>query len=100
MKSTSLLYKKRLDEKLGERNCESTEECYKQLVKCIHRTANETLGEKILSNKTKINYYWDEEIGQLVKEKYLKEISFKDPQDRIDFKRLQGKIRKMITREK
>ena len=101
--STSWLYKKRLDEKLGERNFERTEECYKQLVKCIHQTAKEVLGEKIWSNKTKTNYYWNEEIGQLVKEKqekYLKWISLKDPQDRIEFKRLQGKIRKMVTEEK
>ena len=34
------------------------------------------------------------------KEKYLKWISSKDPQDRIKFKRMQGKIRKMITEEK
>jgi hypothetical protein len=32
--------------------------------------------------------------------KYLKWISSKDPQDRTDFKRMQGKIRKMITEEK
>jgi hypothetical protein len=30
----------------------------------------------------------------------LKWISSKDPQDRIEFRRLQGKIRKMITDEK
>jgi hypothetical protein len=56
-----------------------------------------------LRNKTKLLYYWNEEIGQLVKEKkekYLKWISSKDPQDRIEFKKMQGKIRKMITEEK
>ena len=31
--SNSFLYKKRLDEKLGEGNFESTEECYQHLVK-------------------------------------------------------------------
>jgi hypothetical protein len=39
----------------------------------------------------------------LVKEKngkYLKWISSKDPQDRIELRRMQGKIRKMITEEK
>jgi hypothetical protein len=29
----------------------------------------QALGEKILRSKTKANYYWNEEIGQLVKEK-------------------------------
>jgi adenine specific DNA methylase Mod len=47
-------------------------------------------------------YYWNEEIGQLVKEKekYLKWISSKDPPDRMEFKMMQEKIRKMITEQK
>jgi hypothetical protein len=50
---TSFLYKKRLDEKLGESNFESTEECYQHLVKCIYQAAKESLGEKNLRCKTK-----------------------------------------------
>ena len=38
------IYKKRLDEKLGEDNFESTEECYQYLVKSIHQAAKEALG--------------------------------------------------------
>jgi hypothetical protein len=56
-----------------------------------------------LRSTTKPNYYWNEEIGQLVKEKkgkYLKWISSKDPQDRIALRRMQGKIRKMIAEAK
>jgi predicted DCC family thiol-disulfide oxidoreductase YuxK len=34
------------------------------------------------------------------KEKYLKWICSKDPQDRIEFKRIQSKIRKMVSEEK
>jgi hypothetical protein len=30
------LYKKRIDEKLGESKVESAEECYQHFVKCIH----------------------------------------------------------------
>jgi hypothetical protein len=70
--STSFLYMKRLDEKLGEGNFESAEECYQHLVKCIHQAANEELGEKIFRSNTKPIYYWNEEIGQLVKEKKRK----------------------------
>ena len=44
--STSFLYKRRLDEKLGESNFESTEEFYQHIVKCIHQAAKEALGEK------------------------------------------------------
>jgi len=55
--STIFLYKKRLDEKLGENNFESTEDGYQHLVKCIHQAAKEALGEKILRNKTKPFYY-------------------------------------------
>jgi hypothetical protein len=65
--STSFLYKKRLDEKLGDSNFESTEECYQHLVKCIHQAAKGALGEKILGSKIKPFYYWNEEIGQLAK---------------------------------
>ena len=38
---TSFLYKKRVDEKLGESNFESTGECYQHLVKCIHQAVEE-----------------------------------------------------------
>jgi len=34
------------------------------------------------------------------REKYLKYISSKDPQVRIELRRMQGNIRKMITEEK
>ena len=55
-----------------------------------------------MRSKTKPFYYWNEEIGQLVKkrEKYLKYISSKDRQARIELRRMGGKIRKMITEEK
>jgi len=92
-----------LDEKLGEDTFESTEECYQHLVKCIHQGAKEALGEKILRSKSKPFYYWNEEIGQLVKEKrekYLNYMSSKGPKARIELRRMQGKIRKMITEEK
>jgi len=99
--NTRFLYKRRLDEKLGESNFESTEEFYQHIVKCIHQTAKEALGENILRNKAKLNYYWDEEIGQLVKKgKYLKWISSKDPQERTELRRMQGKIRKMVAEAK
>jgi len=89
--SNNFLYKKRLDEELGEGNFESTEEFYQHLIKCIHQAVKEALGEKTLRSNTKPFYYWNEENGQLVKEKekYLKKwISSKDPQDRIEFRRL------------
>jgi len=58
-----------LDEKLGEGNFESTEECYQHLVKCIHQATKEELGEKLFRSKIKPFYYCNEEIGKLVKEK-------------------------------
>ena len=67
--SISFVYKNRLDEKIGESNFESTEECYQHLVKCIHQAAKEALGEKTLRSKTKPFYYWNEEIGQITEEK-------------------------------
>ena len=97
--TTSFLYKKRLDEKLGEGKFESAEECYQHLVKCIHQAAKEALGEKILRSKTKPFYYWYEEIEQLLKI-FLKWISSKDPQAGTDLRRMQGKIRKMTREDK
>ena len=41
------------------------------MVQCIHQAAKEALGEKILRNKTKPLYYWNEEIGRLVKEEKI-----------------------------
>jgi len=36
----------------------------------MHSSSSErSIKGKILRNKTKLNYYWNEEIGQLVKEK-------------------------------
>jgi hypothetical protein len=56
-KSASFLYKKRLDEKLGASNFESTEECYQHLVKCVHQAAKEAVGEKTVRHKTQPLYY-------------------------------------------
>jgi hypothetical protein len=50
------LYKKRLDEKFGEGNFESTGECYQHLIECIHQAAKEALGGKTLRNNTKLFY--------------------------------------------
>ena len=49
-----------------------------------------------MRNNTKLPYYWNEETEHLAKKKYLKWISSKDPQDRTQFKRMRGKIRKVI----
>ena len=64
-----------------------TEECYQHLVKRIHQAAKEALGEKILRNKTKPFYYWDEEIGHLLKEKKRKILEI------YEFKRPTGQDR-------
>jgi len=46
MRVPVFLYKKRLDEKLGACNFESTEECYHHLVNCIHQAAKEAKWRK------------------------------------------------------
>jgi len=68
----------------------------------MHSPCSErSIRKKILRSITKQFYYWNEEIRQFgKKKKYLKWISSKDPQDRIQLRRMQGKIRKMITEEK
>jgi len=69
MKVLVFVYKKKLDEKLGEGNFESTEECYQHLVKGILQAAKEALGQKVLRSITKPFSYWNEEIEQLVNKK-------------------------------
>jgi len=69
MKVLVFLYKKRLDERLGEGYFESTEECYQHLVKSIHQAAKEALGQNILRSITQQFCYWNEKIEQLVNEK-------------------------------
>jgi len=69
MKVLVFVYKKKLDEKLGEGNFESIEEWYQHLVKTIHQAAKEALGQKILRSVTNPFYYWNEEIEQLVNTK-------------------------------
>jgi hypothetical protein len=102
MKVIFFLYKKRLDEKLGESGFESTEGSYQHFVKCIHQAAKEALREKMLRSNTEPFYYRNKEIGKLVRKKgkYLKWSNSKDPQNRIELRRVQGIIRKMITEKK
>jgi len=63
----------------------SAEECYQHFVKCIQQAAKVALGKTILRHNTKLFYYWNEEIGKLVKKIKLFEMDyFKRPigQDR------------------
>jgi len=54
-----------------------------------------------LRNITKLFYYWNDEIGQLLKKRKIFEIDdFKRPTGRRVFERMQGKIRKMVIEEK
>ena len=63
MKVLVFLYKKRLDEKLGESNFESTEEFCQHIVKCIHQAAKEALGGKILETKLNQNINGMKKLG-------------------------------------
>ena len=57
----------------------------------------ESLGGKILRSKTKPFYHWIEEIGKLVKRikgNIWNGLVSNDPQDRIELRRIKGKIEK------
>jgi hypothetical protein len=60
---------KKLDEKHGESSFVSTQGCYQHLVKCIQPAAKEALEEKMLVGNTEPFYYWNEEVGKLVRGK-------------------------------
>ena len=80
----NFLCKKRLDEKLGEGTFESINECYEHLVKCIHQASEEALGETICEVKLSLFITGMKKLIKAKREKYLKFVSSKDPQARIE----------------
>ena len=60
--SVKALYRKRLDEKLGNGSSGTTEEQYQFIKECIHSAAKEALGVYKPSYKDQRPYWWDREI--------------------------------------
>lgn len=101
--STVYLYKKRLDEKLTETHFDDTEAQYKYINNALHEAAKEALGEEIKCKKKKSLYYFDTEVekeAQIKKEKYLKWLNTQCSEDKIELRKQQAKVRKMVTEAK
>lgn len=99
--STQILYKNRLDEKLQEKENQSFEDTYSNIITSIHAAAQETLGEKRKLNSNKI--WWNEQIEDLVKQKkelYLKWLSTKKDEDHNEYKKMTQLVKKTIIKEK
>jgi hypothetical protein len=97
--SIKLLYQQRLNSKLNRNEFEDTEEMYKYLKNCIHEALKEALGEKE-ANKRRATIFWNAEIEkerQNKKQLFLKWLSTKDHNDKLQYKIAQTKIRRMIT---
>ncbi|XP_072153642.1 uncharacterized protein [Bemisia tabaci] len=74
--SVKALYRKRLDEKLGDGLSGTTEEQYQFIKDCIHSAAKEALGVHKTSNKYQHPYWWDEEIEDEINLKRQKHLIF------------------------
>jgi len=98
-KSTKFLYQQRLTNKLNQNEFADMEEMYNYLKKCIHEAAKEALGEKEV-NKGRKTMFWDAEIEkerQNKKQLFLKWLSTKDNNDKVQYKKAQAKIRRMVA---
>ena len=97
--STKFLYQQRLNSKLNRNEFTDTEEMYKYLKNCIHEAAKEALGGKE-DNKGRKTIFWDEKIEeerQKKKQLFLKWLSTKDNSDKIQYKKAQAKIWRMVA---
>ena len=97
--STKFLYQQRLNNKLNRNEFTVTEEMYNYLKNCIHEAAKEALGEKEV-NKGRETIFWDAEIEkerQNKKQLFLKWLSTKGYNDKVQYEKAQAKIRRMVT---
>jgi hypothetical protein len=72
---------------------------YKYLKNCIHAAAEEALREKEVNKGTK-GIFWNAEIEkerQNKKQLFLKWLSTNDDNDKVQYKRAQAKIRRMVN---
>jgi hypothetical protein len=92
-------YQQRLNNKLNGNEFEDREETYNFLKNCVHEAAKEALGEKE-ANKRRTTLFWNAEIEkerQSKKQLFLKRLSTKDHNDKLQHKIAQAKIRRIIT---
>jgi hypothetical protein len=100
--STKFLYQQRLNKKLNRNEFTDTEEMYNYLKNCIPEAAKEGLGEKE-DNKGRKTIFWDAEMEkerQNKKQLLLKWLSTKDNKDKVQYKRAQRKIRRMVRNQR
>ena len=98
-KSKKFLYQQILNSKLNQNEFTDTEQMYKYLKSCIHEAAKEALGE-IEDNKGRKTIFGVEKIEkerQKKKQLFLKWLSTKDNNDKIQHKKVQVKIRRMVA---
>jgi hypothetical protein len=72
---------------------------YNYLNKCIHKAANEALEEKKVNKGTK-PMFWDAEIEkerQNKKQLFLKWLSTKGNNDKVQYKKVKAKIKRMVS---
>jgi len=72
---------------------------YNRLKNCIHEAAKEALGEKV-DNKERKTIFWDAGIEKErpnKKQLFLKWLSTKDNNDKVQYKMAQARIRRMVT---
>jgi hypothetical protein len=97
--STKFLYQQKLTNKLNRNECTDTEEMYNYLEKCIYEAEKEALEEKKV-NKGRKTMFWDAEIEkerQNKKQLFLKCLSTKENNNKVQYKKKKKKIRRMVA---
>ncbi|XP_039274981.1 uncharacterized protein LOC120349093 [Nilaparvata lugens] len=99
--STSFLYKLRLAQKLKDDITGTAEEMYDNVKNKIHKAAMEALGPKVKTKHS--NYWWTDDLKDLVEEKkklYHKFLVSKDVEDRKNYNRIKYTVKKEIIKAK
>lgn len=101
--STIFLYKLRLAQKMESKVEGSTEEMYNFLKESLHQAAKESIGEKKKRRFRMKEYWWKDEIKDLLKEKkqvYERWLNSKDPLDRNIYRKYCYAVKKEVAKLK
>lgn len=97
--STAHLYRRRLDEKIGNIPYTSPVDMYNSVLICVREAALEALGRFEVTYK-KTNDWWNPNTEELVKEKkkaYSKWLTTKDNEDRRDYMRCCREVKRAVV---
>ncbi|KAL3278022.1 hypothetical protein HHI36_013363 [Cryptolaemus montrouzieri] len=99
--SVASLYKLRLSQKLTQIDDSTPTKLYDGLVKSIHQSAEESLGDLDNGRDEKSLYWWNDSIKESIEEKRAyKWLTLKDSEDRKYYTRISWEVKKEIIKRK